>query len=308
MIEGIPKISVLVITYNQEDVIGRALDSLVAQKDYLYEICVSDDCSKDRTWEILQEYATKYPGLFILNRNNPNVGIFENIEKTWQMPSGDIVYQLSGDDEAGNNWFRTVVEFINDNNIDWENELFCIYGDYKYVYPNGSSFIISNSRVTSGIDPLRLSLRWKIGNRGCCSSIKVFKKFEAVSQGRSHIAETAQDRQLQLFSEKSYYINKVGNIYYSEIGVSTKIYENENLFKERLEIMPYALNFLQKKGYVVNKKDRYLGDYVKSLDYYNKDHSLSNKVRLIYFTLKTFDSQMDSISSIVRRIGSIILH
>ena len=95
MIEGIPRISVLVITYNQEDVISRAIDSLLLQRDYIYEICVSDDCSKDRTWDILQDYSAKHPGLFVLNRNDPNVGIFENIEKTWTMPTGDIIYQSS---------------------------------------------------------------------------------------------------------------------------------------------------------------------------------------------------------------------
>ena len=104
MIDGIPKISVLVITYNQEDVIRRAIDSLLVQKDYIYEICVSDDCSKDRTWNILKEYSEKYPGLFVLNRNNPNIGIFENIEKTWTMPTGEIIYQLSGDDACGEGW------------------------------------------------------------------------------------------------------------------------------------------------------------------------------------------------------------
>ncbi|MBQ0090650.1 MAG: glycosyltransferase, partial [Prevotellaceae bacterium] len=64
MIEGIPRLSVLIITYKQEELIKRAIYSLLAKKDYIYEICVSDDCSPDGTWEVLQEYDRLYPGLF----------------------------------------------------------------------------------------------------------------------------------------------------------------------------------------------------------------------------------------------------
>lgn len=57
-----PKISALVICYKQEKLIKRAIDSLLNQKEYLYEICVSDDGSPDKTWEVLQEYAVQHPG------------------------------------------------------------------------------------------------------------------------------------------------------------------------------------------------------------------------------------------------------
>ena len=53
-----PRFSVIIITYNQEDVIARTLESLLSQ-EHLYEICVSDDCSSDRTWEILNEYSSR---------------------------------------------------------------------------------------------------------------------------------------------------------------------------------------------------------------------------------------------------------
>ena len=254
MIEGIPRISVLVITYNQEDVIARAMDSLVAKNDYLYEICVSDDCSKDRTWEILQEYSSKYPGLFVLNRNEPNLGIFENNEKTWTMPSGDIIYQMAGDDEAGKGWFKTVVDYIAENRIDWKNELFCIYGDYISVYPNGDSIVHHNNLVTKSNNLLKLSLRGLIGNRGCCFCRKVLAKFKKVSQGKSHIAEDAQDRQLQIFSENNYYIPYIGNIYYSAIGVSSHI--DESKIKERSKIRPYAIQLFESWGVNIDTEDR----------------------------------------------------
>lgn len=254
MMIGIPKISVLMICYKQEELIKRAINSLLVQKEYIYEICVSDDCSPDKTWEVLQEYDRQYPGLFKLHRNSSNVGIFENIENTWAMPSGDIIYRLAGDDECGDGWFKTIIDYIHENGIDYKNELFCIYGDYKKMYPNGDSFICKNDMIALNPDKaLKLALRYCLNNRTASFSSKILAKYVKCSQGRSHIAEIAQERQLQLYSEKNYYIPKVGNVYYSRIGESIVV-DDEKL-AERLKIGPYTMEILLNCGAELDKKD-----------------------------------------------------
>lgn len=266
MKSGIPKISVVVISYKQKDVIRRALDSLLRQKDYLYEICVSDDCSPDRTWEVLNQYKDAFPDIIKLNRNDPNLGIFANFEKVWTMATGDVVYTLAGDDECPDGWFRKVVEYIQENNIDYKNELFCIYGDYKCVYPNGDSCVHSNKAITTGIDPLRLALRQHIVNRSSCYSINVLKKFDTVSQGRSHIVENVQDRLLQLYAEKSYYIPYVGNVYFSSIGVS--VHMNDEVKAEREKIWPFTMHWFQEHGAPFCTKDVHYAEYRIALQKY----------------------------------------
>lgn len=291
MIEGIPKISVLVICYNQENVISRAIDSLLAQKDYIYEICVSDDCSKDRTWEILQEYSRQYPGLFVLNRNEPNVGIFENIEKTWTMPTGDLVYRLAGDDECGESWFHQVITYINDNKIDYKNELFTILGDYRAIYPNGDSMIFRNNLILTSVDPVYLFLRTVIGNRSACFSKNILKKHEKVSQGRSHIAESAIDIQLAINTEKFYYIPYVGNLYYANVGISRNTSSDE-YFQERNEILPYALSFLEQKDVKVDSR---INDFLKSNiaeKTFLHQKSMKNFCHFIFSKLLSYDSRI----------------
>lgn len=280
MIEGIPRISVRIITYKQEVIIKRAIDSLLAQKDYIYEICVSDDCSPDGTWEVLQEYDKKYPGLFKLHRNEHNLGIFENIEKSWTMPTGDIVYSLAGDDECAKGWFRMVVDYINLNKIDYKNELFCIYGNYKAVYPKGDELIFRNNLILSSYNPVTLSLMGMVGNRGCCFSIKIWKKFRKVSLGKSHIAETALDIQLPLFLEKFYYIDCVGNIYHTAIGVSSHI--DNKVAEERIQIMPYAFNFLKNNGYAFTDKDNKAYEYNIAYKQFFLRKTISSFVVLLY--------------------------
>ncbi len=291
MIEGIPKISVLVICYNQEKVISRAINSLLAQKDYIYEICVSDDCSKDRTWEILQEYDRKYPGLFVLNRNEPNVGIFENFEKTWTMPSGDLVYQLSGDDECGANWMHTIIDFIQSNHIDYKNENVCIYGDYKAIYPNGDSMVFRNNLVDTFKETIYLFLRTCIGVRSICYSMGILKRFEKVSQGRSHIAETAQEVQIPLNTQKNYYIPQVGNIYYTGIGISTQT-SSDKFFDERQQIVPYALSFLESKGVSVDPKFSLYTKANLAEKEYHHHRSLKNLLKMVFCKLRSYDHRI----------------
>lgn len=298
MILDIPKISVLIICYKQEELIRRAINSLLSQKEYIYEICVSDDCSPDGTWEILQEYDKQYPGLFKLHRNDPNVGIFENIEYTWTMPTGDIIYQLSGDDECGKEWFKTVVEYIRVNKIDYKNELFCIYGDYQAVYPNGDSFISKNNLILTTYNPLGLALRKLICSRSVCYSIKVLKRFVRVSEGRSYAVESAQDMQIQIMSEHNYYIPKVGNIYHTGIGVSSIKNKNGSKYEPSTP-MECVNKVLAKKTYMLPRKDRSLMDFyheralyrnsiVRKLNKCSIWYRIKCKSQLLYLYLSSF--------------------
>lgn len=299
MIEGIPRLSVLIITYKQEELIKRAINSLLAQKDYIYEICVSDDCSPDGTWEVLQEYDRLYPGLFKLNRNSPNLGIFSNFEKVWTMPTGDIVYSLAGDDECPQGWFKTVVDFILKNQIDYKNDYFAIYGDYEARYPNGDSFVFSNKAIRTGIDPVRLSIRGIIGNRSVICGHRVVESYKVVSRGKSHIAESAQDRQLPFFSKRFYYIPQVGNIYYTRIGVSAKI--DVETRKEREEIEEYALDFLVKNGYNPNICDCH---YVKLQTEKSRSYrlkSFKHKLSVLGLWFASFDPHLFLMSIKVKR-------
>lgn len=294
MIEGIPKISVLVITYKQEDVIERTLKAIIAQRDYIHEICVSDDCSPDSTWQILQEYQQQYPMLIKLHRNDPNLGIFENIEQVRTMPTGEVITMVAGDDLPGGGWYKRVVEFIKENGIDYQNELFCIYGDYKCIYPNGDSVIHNHSAISKVNDAFRLSLRGFLNGRGCCYSRKIMERFRKVSQGKSHIAENAQDRQLQIFSEKNYYIPMVGNVYYAKRGISVHL--TEELKKERMQIWPYSINCFNSMGIELSKKDLIFIKHRMSFQEYVFWGKKYKAFLSLYYYLKGFDLKLFLVS------------
>lgn len=290
---NIPRISASILAYNQENCIARAIESLLVQKEYLYEIIISDDCSTDNTWMVAQKYAQQYPGLFKLYRNEKNLGLFEHIEKTWTYFSGDIVYRLAGDDECGSGWFKKVIESIEEKKIDYRNELFCVYGDYKAIYPNGDSYIHSNKLIESSVDPLKLSVRGLVGNRSACFSVKVQNSFQKVTQGRSYIAEGSIDRQLQVFAQKNYYIPYVGNIYYARVGVSTTITGERR--EQHMARWDYLIQNLNKWGISLDKSDL-------SYIHYRKAKEKGDFWGKLKYGIKSFDIKLGLKGLQVRRV------
>lgn len=67
-------ISILMATYNGEEYLIEQLESLLAQTFDDFVIYVNDDCSTDKTWEILNSYAQKYPSKIKITRRNENSG------------------------------------------------------------------------------------------------------------------------------------------------------------------------------------------------------------------------------------------
>lgn len=68
-----PLVSVVVPCYNKERYVERTLSSLCAQTYANFEVKIVDDCSTDRTWEIVQGFVAKDPR-FAAERNEINKG------------------------------------------------------------------------------------------------------------------------------------------------------------------------------------------------------------------------------------------
>lgn len=94
-----PKVSVCVVTYNQQNYIAQCLQSIVDQEtDFDFEIIVGDDCSTDGTREIVRGFTEKYPGKFRLLFHSQNIGAAFNYAKTHELATGEYVAHMDGDD------------------------------------------------------------------------------------------------------------------------------------------------------------------------------------------------------------------
>lgn len=94
-----PKISVAVITYNQQDVLPQALDSVLMQQgDFDLEIIVGEDCSPDNTYAVCLDYQRRYPDVIRVLHGPQNIGITANFFRVLQACTGDFIADLDGDD------------------------------------------------------------------------------------------------------------------------------------------------------------------------------------------------------------------
>jgi len=94
-----PLFSIVVITYNQQNYIEQTLKSAINQKvDFNFEIIISDDCSTDKTQEIIQNILNNYKGNYIFNKNSKNLGVFLNYKKALNLCKGKYISTLPGDD------------------------------------------------------------------------------------------------------------------------------------------------------------------------------------------------------------------
>lgn len=93
------KLSVTVITYNQEAFLENTLESILRQKvDFPFEVVIGDDASKDRTPEIIKKYQEKYPDIIKPIYRTKNLGHTGNYIETSRMATGEYIAHLDGDD------------------------------------------------------------------------------------------------------------------------------------------------------------------------------------------------------------------
>ncbi len=95
-----PLLSFVVACYNQEAFIGEAIDGALAQTYSPLEIIISDDCSEDRTFEVVRERLAGYrgPHQVRLLRNDRNLGIGGNVNRAMELCRGELVLLADGDD------------------------------------------------------------------------------------------------------------------------------------------------------------------------------------------------------------------
>lgn len=61
---SLPMVSICCITYNHEPFIRQCLDGFLMQKtDFPFKIVIHDDCSTDKTPDVIREYKQKYPDI-----------------------------------------------------------------------------------------------------------------------------------------------------------------------------------------------------------------------------------------------------
>jgi glycosyltransferase involved in cell wall biosynthesis len=109
-----PLITFILFAYNQKHYVRDAIEGILAQTYSPLEVILSDDGSKDRTFEIMTEMAQAYQGphMIILNRNEPNLGIGPHVNKAFSMANGEWIVTGAGDDISDADRCERLMEIV----------------------------------------------------------------------------------------------------------------------------------------------------------------------------------------------------
>lgn len=134
--ERIPKVSVKVVTYNHEDYIRAALDSVFGQRvDFPIEVVIGDDGSTDRTPQILEEYRDRHPGEVRLLLSDRNRGWRDNTRRTLRACRGEYIAVLDGDDYwTDDEKLRKQVEYL-----EGRRDCTICFHNTEWVFEDGSA-------------------------------------------------------------------------------------------------------------------------------------------------------------------------
>ena len=112
------KISIIMSTFNSENVIENSIKSLLNQSYKDYEILISDDNSTDSTYDILKNYE-KNNNLIKVFKNKQNIGLTKSLNKLVSKSNGILIARQDADDISFQNRLEKQVNFIKKYNLDF---------------------------------------------------------------------------------------------------------------------------------------------------------------------------------------------
>jgi glycosyltransferase involved in cell wall biosynthesis len=92
-----PKVSVLIPAYNYAQYLPEAIESVLAQTYFDFELIIVDNCSTDNTEDIVRKYSLQDQRIQYI-KNQENIGMFRNYNQALLYAKGDYIKFLNADD------------------------------------------------------------------------------------------------------------------------------------------------------------------------------------------------------------------
>lgn len=125
-------VSIILPTYNGQDLIKNSIDSVINQTYKNWELIIVNDCSNDQTPQIINEYAKKDSRIKIIN-NEKNQKLPASLNIGFKEAKGDYHTWTSDDNEYLPNAIETMVNYLeNHQNVSF------VYAGCKIIkFQNG---------------------------------------------------------------------------------------------------------------------------------------------------------------------------
>lgn len=198
-----PKISIIIPVYGVENYIERCAISVFEQTNKDFELIFVNDCSKDKSKDVLLDVIKRYKNTPIQVRiidHEVNKGISATRETGLNAATGEYILYVDSDDYIAPNMVELMIARANETNAD------IVYSDY-YELKNGN--LIYRNQSLSVKDPLlmtalmlRSEIVWAPWN-------KIFKKVIATNHNIHWPANINVGEDLVVMAKLFTYANKI---------------------------------------------------------------------------------------------------
>lgn len=321
-------VSIVCITYNQEDYIGDTLDGFLKQSvNFKYEIIIHDDASTDKTAEIVRKYEAKYPGVIhaICRKENQysKTENFSFLRSVYALCKGNYIALCEGDDlwidaeklqrqvdfmERSPDYFLTIHNAV---------RLYC--SDYKI---QGMNTFICDKEVT----PEELIMLYN----GMIPTASMLMRTDVVKMEKFFWECEVGDWPLQLYCltrGKIYYFSRIMSVYRSFHRGSWSMAWDKSI-QERFQHSIAMIGFLEKynqytnciyNSYIFSRIQRYVYDildtaeqkdkefFLEVCDKYREESVYIKEIKRLFMLLFDESYQEEKISRFVKRYKHIVL-
>lgn len=121
------KVSFLIPVYNAAAFISNCLEHIVQSEleSSEYQIIAWDDGSKDNSFDILQNYAIKYPNIVVKHADNRGVAAVR--KELFALAEGQYIWQCDADDYIETNNIKRIVDYAVKYDVDY-----CFFDYYSF--------------------------------------------------------------------------------------------------------------------------------------------------------------------------------
>lgn len=147
-------VSVCMITYNHEKYLPQAIEGVLSQETtFPVKLVIGDDASTDKTHEVAEDYAARYPDIVSYERNKDNLGMHDNFIKTLGRCDQKYIAFCEGDDYwVDDGKLEKQVEFLEEN----DSYVLCFHDSQRLFEKD--TFGSVNKRVVDQQRPFDYSL------------------------------------------------------------------------------------------------------------------------------------------------------
>lgn len=249
------KHAILMVSYNHENYIKQALDSILLNDVLPDVLIIYDDCSVDSTWTIIKEYRERFPDIIKARQNEKNLGLYANINAVWCAGIAtdcDVLSWCSGDDLLEKNLIENLNAEIIKQKIDIKNDKCIIVTNSVLLYPTGKKKIWNNYKLKN-TDMRTARLGKKLNYREVGMSRKLFENFIPLRDDIGLASDTLWTFHNDYYCEKWYFADFVGAYYRVNVGAVSRskvfdLLKSESVaYSILLESKEYDLTDIQRK-------------------------------------------------------------